>query len=72
MTKMRRMTRAVEGGRRAPEYIVTLQPDGFTLRPKRARRPEATVAVTWDWVYERALFHRDPPKRRRKPKRGKL
>lgn len=70
MTRLREMRRVAEG--RRTEYVVTLRPDGVEIRPKRARRPDATVVVTWDQVYQRALLARPAKRRTRKVKRGLL
>jgi len=69
MTKLREMTRTANG--RLREYVVTLRPDGVEIKPKRSRRPDAVVCVTWDQIYVRALMAR-PLKRKRRVKRGLL
>lgn len=67
MTRLREMRRTASGQR--TEYVVTLRPDGVEIRPKRARREDARVCVTWDQIYVRALMAR--PKKRT-VKRGLL
>lgn len=70
MTRLRVMKRVASGRQR--EYVVVLRPDGVELRPKRARRPDAAVCVTWDWIYTRALLARPLKRRRRRATRGLL
>ena len=70
MTKLREMQRTANGQR--TDYVVTLRPDGVEIRPKRVRRADAVVCVTWDQVYVRALMARPKAKRTRKVKRGVL
>lgn len=43
------LSRAVKSG----GFVATFHPDGVELRPKRARRPDATIYLTWDQVYYR-------------------
>lgn len=51
-------------------FVAVLDPQGVQLKPLRARRPEATVYVSWDQIYKWALIARVPPitkpKRRRR------
>lgn len=68
MTKLRSMKRVAAGRRH--DFVVTLEADTVTLRPKRVRRPEAEVSVTWDQVYQWALLAR--PRKHRKVSRGLL
>ena len=74
MTKLRTMRRTVEAN--GQEFVVTLEADAVTIRPKRARDPEATVSVSWDRIYQNALLSRArgsaTRSRRRRVKRGLL
>lgn len=58
MTTLRPMQRTV------PAYVLTLDGQTVTIRPKRVRRPEASVTVSWDQVYRWALLKRAPTKRK--------
>lgn len=42
MTKLRPMRRST------PAYVITMDGATVTIRPKRVRRPEAEVTLTWD------------------------
>ena len=57
--------------RATAQYVITMDGDTVTIRPKRARRPEASISVSWDTIYRRALLQR-PTTRRRKVSRGLL
>lgn len=52
--------------------VATLTDEGVMLRPLRARRPEAAIALTWQQVYRCGLMARPPKRKRRKVKRGAL
>ena len=58
MTRLRPMRRST------PEYVLTLDGATVTIRPKRVRRPEAAVTLTWDHIYRHALMQRTPKRRR--------
>jgi len=66
MTRLRPMQRST------PEYVITMDGDTLTIRPKRVRRPEASVAVSWDTIYRQALLRRPLTRRRRKACRNIL
>jgi hypothetical protein len=75
MTRQRPgVKRTVRGNRTRrvdPEgYVATYDPHGVTLKPLRARRPDATIFASWDDIYRWALIARTPPiKRRRRRQR---
>ena len=69
MTRLRQMRRVASGRRN--DFIITLDAGTVTLRPKRTRRPEAEVSVTWDQVYQWALLAR-PAKRPKRVSRSLL
>ncbi len=51
-------------------FVATFSSYGVTLKPLRARRPEAEVYATWDQVYRWALIARvEPIEKKRKPQR---
>jgi hypothetical protein len=53
------------------DYVLTLRPEGVEMRPKRSRRGDAVMSVTWDQVYINAVLAR-PVKRKRRVRRGVL
>jgi hypothetical protein len=59
VTKLRPMRRST------PEYVITMDGATVTIRPKRVRRPEAEISLSWDMIYRRALLLRAPKKKRR-------
>ncbi len=50
-------------------YVATFDSLGVTLKPLRARRPEATVYATWGQIYQWALIARVEPVERKKRRR---
>lgn len=50
-------------------FVATFDAYGVTLKPLRARRPEATVYATWDQVYRWALIARVEPIERKRKRR---
>ena len=53
-------------------FAATFDSYGVTLRPLRARRPEATVYASWDQIYRWSLIARVKPiekKRKRRVRR---
>jgi hypothetical protein len=71
MTKQRdgvqRMVRARPARPIDPDgFVATFDSYGVTLKPLRARRPEATIYATWDQVYRWALIARVEPIKKRK------
>ncbi len=47
-------------------FVATFDAYGVTLKPLRARRPEATIYATWDQVYRWSLIARVEPIEKRK------
>jgi hypothetical protein len=63
MTRITRVLRRIVRGRET-DLVVELRPDGVSIHPKRTRRPDATVHVTWQWIYQQVIWARPPKKRR--------
>lgn len=70
MTRLRRMRRLVTGHR--AELVLHLEPESVTIHPKQVRRPAAAISVSWDWVYEHALWARAEQEKRERKRRAKV
>ena len=66
MTAQRPNVERIVQSREYAGYVATFHPEGMRLKPKRARKPDATIYVTWDQVYRWALIARTPPIKKRK------
>lgn len=69
VTKQRADVRRIVESRELSGYVATFNPDGVTLKPKRARKQDAEIYATWDQVYRWALIARVPPITKKKKRR---